>query len=268
MKRNWTSEEDATLVDLIAQHGKHWGMISGHLPNRTASQVASRWEKCLDPSIHKGPFTLEEDQLLVNYVVQFGAQNWPRVTSFLPNRSAKQCRERWFNHLSPSIVKSEWSQQEDELIFQQFTLHGPKWSKIAKVVPGRSDNAIKNRWNSSVSRRIETTEDGRQIVLPDSSKRKYRPKPRPSPLVIPLEAPQGRKGLPPPLFIPCSIGSPSGSPTTPLTPLCLVTAVSEQTLLSPTFTVPLTPVAFGDLASPRDSFILSLTRPDVDETFK
>jgi hypothetical protein len=264
MKRVWTSEEDATLIDLISQHGKHWGLISGHLPNRTASQVASRWEKCLDPAIHKGPFTLEEDQLLVNYVAQFGAQSWPRVTTFLPNRSPKQCRERWFNHLTPTIVKSEWTQQEDEVIFQQYKLYGPKWSKIARAVPGRSDNALKNRWNSSVSRRIDITADGKQIVLPDSSKRKYKPKPRPSPILVPVPVPIEKRKVPPPLQIPVLLTS----PTVPLTPLDFMASAADHEFLSPTFEVPLTPVGYSDLASPRGVFRLSPTRSNMEDNFR
>jgi hypothetical protein len=283
MKHVWTKEEDAILTDLVAKHGKQWGSFCTHLPERTASQISSRWEKCLDPKIHKGPFTPEEDQLIVNYVAQNGPRSWPRITSILSNRSAKQCRERWFNHLNPSIVKSEWTQQEDELIFQQFTLVGGKWSTIAKMFPGRSDNALKNRWNSSVSKRLHTDADGKQILLPDSSKRKYKPRERPSPTLPPGEPlmspepavpPQEKKKAPPRLEIPVLMSSSAASPTIPFTPFALPTPGFPNVdggLFSPTAQLggqPLTPGAFGGLPSPKTPFMLSPTKQNMDDTFK
>jgi hypothetical protein len=209
LKRPWTKEEDDILLEMVATQGKQWGLIATHLPDRNPSQVAARWEKCLDPKIHKGPFTPEEDQLIVNYVAQNGPRCWPRVTTVVPNRSPKQCRERWFNHLDPNVLKSEWTQEEDELIFHQVDKMGAKWSSLAKLFTGRSDNALKNRWNSSVSKRIQTDASGARFVLPDSSKRKYKPKGRPSPtlgILSSLESPQivpsAPKRVPPRLEIP------------------------------------------------------------------
>ncbi|OHT09021.1 Myb-like DNA-binding domain containing protein [Tritrichomonas foetus] len=176
MGRNWEESEDAILKQLVATHGKQWNLIAQHLPKRTASQVAARWEKCLDPNITKGPFTAEEDQMIVDYVSRNGPRGWPRITSILPNRSSKQCRERWFNHLDPNVKKVQWTAEEDNLIFQQHKTIGSKWSTIAKMLPGRTDNAIKNRWNSSISKRIQTDANGNEYVLPDSSRRQYKQK--------------------------------------------------------------------------------------------
>ena len=61
-----------------------------------------------------------------------------------------QCRERWFNHLAPSVKKGEWTEEEDRLIMAAVKKHGTKWSVIVKDLPGRSDNAIKNRYYSAV----------------------------------------------------------------------------------------------------------------------
>jgi hypothetical protein len=173
MGRNWDDAEDAILKQMVAQHGKQWNVIANHLPNRTASQVAARWEKCLDPNITKGPFTAEEDAQITGFVAMHGPRDWPRITQSLAHRSSKQCRERWFNHLDPSVTKTPWTPEEDALIYEQVKTTGAKWSQIAKLLPGRTDNAIKNRYNSSICKRIQLAGDA-EVLLPDLLKRQYR----------------------------------------------------------------------------------------------
>jgi hypothetical protein len=72
------------------------------------------------------------------------------------------------------VIKAEWTPEEDERIFQAVEAQGKKWSVISKLFPGRSDNAIKNRWNSSLSRRVEVDDRGRRFIRPESVKRRVR----------------------------------------------------------------------------------------------
>jgi hypothetical protein len=268
MKRNWTPEEDTLLTTLLNKHGKQWGVIASHFSGRTTTQIASRWEKCLDPTLHKGPFTQEEDQLILNFVSRNGPRCWPQITSIVANRTAKQCRERWFNHLSPDIVKTEWTQQEDELIFQYYTAHGGKWSAISKLFPGRSDNAIKNRWNSSVSKRLQRNAEGLQTVVPDTSKRKYKPKDTTHPVVggeMGVDAPSPRPAVRPPpmLDIPTSYLETCG-------PFDGEPSMRANGWFSPTISTDephFASIIFGDFSSPKGGFLLSPTKLTFDGGF-
>jgi hypothetical protein len=175
MGRIWSSEEDDTLTRLVGIHGKQWGIISSQMVNRSPSQIAARWEKCIDPKLTKGPFTPEEDQIILDYVEKYGPKNWPALSDILVQRSPKQCRERWLNHLSPGISSVPWTNEEDLIIFDQYSKIGGRWSLIARFLPGRTDNSIKNRWNSSISKRIQTDSCGRRVLGPDYAKKANPP---------------------------------------------------------------------------------------------
>jgi hypothetical protein len=98
------------------------------------------------PGIKKSKWTPEEDALLSDSVHEHGITNWTLVAHSIPGRSGKQCRERWMNQLCPSLNKENWTQQEDIILLQQQRIYGNVWSQVAHFLPGRSANAIKNRW--------------------------------------------------------------------------------------------------------------------------
>lgn len=100
----------------------------------------------------KGNWTADEDELLLRWVNQQGACKWTQCSKTIKGRCGKQCRERWVNILNPGVKKGKWSQQEQTAIFDNLCSHLTAWSTIAKILPGRTENSIKNYFYSSIRR--------------------------------------------------------------------------------------------------------------------
>ncbi|KAH9616736.1 hypothetical protein KSS87_004893 [Heliosperma pusillum] len=113
----------------------------------------------------KGAWTAEEDKKLADYVEKYGAKKWKTMASKAGlNRCGKSCRLRWLNYLRPNIKRGNISSEEQDLILRLHKLLGNRWSLIAGRLPGRTDNEIKNYWNSHLSKRVD--EQGRKTEKP------------------------------------------------------------------------------------------------------
>jgi hypothetical protein len=115
---------------------------------------------------HKKPFTEEEDRIILEFIRCNGPRNWNLIAEELKNRTPKQCRERWHNHLNPDIRKSPFSPEEDEIIARNQATLGNKWAEIARFLPGRTDTLVKNRWNASLKDRVVVDTCGRITIAP------------------------------------------------------------------------------------------------------
>ena len=150
----WSDEEDKILIQLVPLHsGKNWKKIAENIKGRSPIQCLHRWTKILQPGLVKGPWTIDEDRKLLEWIRKEGPVKWTQCSEYIKGRNGKQCRERWFHTLNPKVVKGNWTNEEDFKIFTLFKKIGGKWSKIALNIIGRTENSIKNRFYSTLRRK-------------------------------------------------------------------------------------------------------------------
>ncbi|CAK8540341.1 unnamed protein product [Lathyrus sativus] len=110
---------------------------------------------CDEIGVKKGPWTEEEDEKLVDYINKHGHGNWGTLSKRAGlNRCGKSCRLRWTNYLRPDIKRGKFTEEEERIIINLHSVLGNKWSKIAAHLPGRTDNEIKNFWNTNIRKKL------------------------------------------------------------------------------------------------------------------
>ncbi|GKV07870.1 hypothetical protein SLEP1_g19579 [Rubroshorea leprosula] len=114
-------------------------------------------QPCCDKvGLKRGPWTIEEDHKLVTFILNNGIHCWravPKLAGLL--RCGKSCRLRWINYLRPDLKRGDFTEAEEDQIIQLHALLGNRWSKIASHFPGRTDNEIKNHWNTRIKKKLK-----------------------------------------------------------------------------------------------------------------
>lgn len=155
-KIKWKKEEAELLIDLVQKYGEKWTRIEQKIKTKSAKQCMQKYKNMVKVE-RKGNWTEQEDKLLIEWVKVHGPNKWTECSRRIGGRCGKQCRERWMNTLDPGVKRGNWQETEQVIIFRQMKINWSSWAMISKKLPGRTENAIKNYFYSSL-RRLRATE--------------------------------------------------------------------------------------------------------------
>uniref|UniRef100_A0A8C9TEJ9 Small nuclear RNA activating complex, polypeptide 4 n=1 Tax=Scleropages formosus TaxID=113540 RepID=A0A8C9TEJ9_SCLFO len=192
-KSVWSKEEDEVLKELVYKmrigNFIPYTQISYFMEGRDSSQLIYRWTQVLDPTLRKGHWSKEEDELLLKAVAKYGMKDWAKIRTEVPGRTDGQCRDRYLDCLKGGVKKGPWSKEEDALLIKLVEKHGVgRWAKISTELPNRLDCQCLQRWKAmtgygvsagpdelKVKVKVEeeeedmsTSEDEEQLVFMDS----------------------------------------------------------------------------------------------------
>jgi hypothetical protein len=171
-QKKWTKEEDQQLISLAEKYSeKHWKEISKLFNKKNALQCFSRYKR-IKPGIIKGSWKREEDMRIIELVHKYG-KSWSKISKIIKSRNGKQIRDRFINVLDPEIRKGKFTEEEDRTLIILYQKLGPKWATIAKYFPNRTADMIKNRFHSSIKKKIEEGSTLENCLLLNVSKNFY-----------------------------------------------------------------------------------------------
>jgi hypothetical protein len=157
-QKKWTREEDDMLIVLAEKFNeKHWKEIAKRFSKKNSLQCFSRYKR-IRPGIVKGSWKKDEDLKIMDLVRKYG-KSWSKISKMLGTRNGKQIRDRFINVLDNEVKKGKFTDEEDRKLILLFKQYGPKWASIAKYYPNRTADMIKNRFHSSIKKKI-TSEEG------------------------------------------------------------------------------------------------------------
>ncbi|CAD8077453.1 unnamed protein product [Paramecium sonneborni] len=169
-RKIWSQKEDKLLERAIHELGTNWKEVAKHLQNRNPSQCAQRWKR-IKPASQRSRHSwsaIEDEQLLE--LVKIHKRNWGMIASIMNWRTGKQIRERYINKLNPEIRAEPWSKEEDLIVMEAYQQYGSRWTEISKLLKGRPENMIKNRFYSFIRKEYMNIQNP-YYVIPNSQQK-------------------------------------------------------------------------------------------------
>ncbi|XP_023794072.1 snRNA-activating protein complex subunit 4 [Cyanistes caeruleus] len=173
-RKEWTKHEDEMLLELVQEMrvGSHipYKKIAYYMEGRDSAQLIYRWTKSVDPSLKKGPWTPEEDAMLMAAVKKYGEKDWYKIRTEVPGRSDAQCRGRYLKALHWDVKKGRWSLEEEEKLIELVQKHGlGHWSKIASELPHRTGSQCLSKWKIIIGSKRKRSRATKQCNSEESS---------------------------------------------------------------------------------------------------